>query len=160
MSESVCVCVCVCGYITGTVYQVIFARWKFSDEWRIYKSFQCEINIAYRKFSQTLPFSENFPCWIFLVLTLAVNENYPIYCICIHILGVTCSWIGWSFLCNQIPVPKCTRFAKEIMLWNYIKPSLAGGNTATNGHCIPLHVPIQPTSSRWCKLPVCCKAWQ
>ena len=41
-------------------YQVIFVRWKFSDGWTICENFQCEIKFRCKKFSQTLPVSENY----------------------------------------------------------------------------------------------------
>ena len=78
-----------------TIYWGNFTWWKFSNGWRVCKSFQCKIKFGCKKLSQTLPVSKKFPCWIFSVQMLAVGENYPD----IQYVSVNSSTTIWRWSC-------------------------------------------------------------
>ena len=63
----------------------------------IFKNFQCEMKFSCKKFSQTLPVSENFPSRIVAVRMLAADKNYPIY-------GTTIVYIALSLRVSGEPM--------------------------------------------------------
>ena len=93
--------------ISSIVYQVIFARWKFFEGWRISEISKAKLSLTVRNSCKHFLFPRIFISEYFQWgCRLAVDENYPIYgmyshywCTCILPGTLTCIIYSYSYGC-------------------------------------------------------------